>query len=235
MEEYGKIEFNSFGHEDYELYITKITDNNPVMIFPLFDIPTVYSHVDFSVNMIVEIPDNGIYKLETNLDIPFNPIKHDIKNGELRRVFSSNIANYGAIPRTWENPYKKCKYTGKYGDNDPVDIFDIGDIKVEIGDIIQVKILGVYTLIDQGELDWKVVGININDPIANLNVNDIINIKLDKINTVYDFLINYKKSKNNKLNVIEFDGQLLDHQFAKKVILECREEWFNRFYPKSSL
>jgi inorganic pyrophosphatase len=30
----------------------------------------------------------------------------------------------------------------------------------------QVKVLGALCLIDQGEADWKVVAINVNDPLA---------------------------------------------------------------------
>lgn len=34
------------------------------------------------------------------------------------------------------------------------------------GDVIQVKILGILALIDQGATDWKVITINVNDPEA---------------------------------------------------------------------
>lgn len=34
------------------------------------------------------------------------------------------------------------------------------------GDVIRVKILGILALIDQGETDWKLIAINVNDPEA---------------------------------------------------------------------
>lgn len=34
------------------------------------------------------------------------------------------------------------------------------------GEVLQVKVLGVLTLIDEDETDWKVLAININDPLA---------------------------------------------------------------------
>lgn len=35
------------------------------------------------------------------------------------------------------------------------------------GQVIQVKVLGILALIDEGETDWKVIAINTKDPDAN--------------------------------------------------------------------
>jgi inorganic pyrophosphatase len=42
------------------------------------------------------------------------------------------------------------------GDNDPVDVVEIGSRALEQGGVYPVKPLGVYAMIDDGELDWKV-------------------------------------------------------------------------------
>ena len=34
------------------------------------------------------------------------------------------------------------------------------------GDVLQVKVLGIMAMIDEGETDWKVVAINVKDPLA---------------------------------------------------------------------
>lgn len=34
---------------------------------------------------------------------------------------------YGSIPQTWESPNFDHEFTGYPGDNDPVDVIDIGD------------------------------------------------------------------------------------------------------------
>ena len=57
-----------------------------------------------------------------------------------------------------------CNSTMKYGDNDPLDIIDIGDYQSQVGMIYRVKVIGILALIDDDETDWKVIGININDP-----------------------------------------------------------------------
>lgn len=56
--------------------------------------------------------------------------------------------------------------TQNKGDNDPVDAVEISGATYNTGDVIQVKILGTYAMIDEGETDWKVVCINVKDPNA---------------------------------------------------------------------
>ena len=34
------------------------------------------------------------------------------------------------------------------------------------GAVVQVKALGIMALIDEGETDWKVIAIDVNDPLA---------------------------------------------------------------------
>lgn len=43
------------------------------------------------------------------------------------------------------------------GDNDPVDVVEIGSRTLEQGGVYPVKPLGVFAMIDDGELDWKVL------------------------------------------------------------------------------
>jgi inorganic pyrophosphatase len=52
------------------------------------------------------------------------------------------------------------------GDNDPVDACDISSIQHHTGDVIVAKVLGTYAMIDEGETDWKILVIDVNDPLA---------------------------------------------------------------------
>jgi inorganic pyrophosphatase len=47
-----------------------------------------------------------------------------------------------------------------------MDLFDIGQDGGYTGQVKQVKILGALAPNDGGETDWKVLGIDVNDPIA---------------------------------------------------------------------
>lgn len=62
------------------------------------------------------------------------------------------------------------------GDNDPVDVVEIGSAAGRMGGVYKIKPLGVYAMIDDGELDWKVIAIACDDPKANL-VNDVEDVE----------------------------------------------------------
>jgi inorganic pyrophosphatase len=104
--------------------------------------------------------------MEINKAEFLNPIKQDVKNGKLRYVAIKYPCNYGALPQTWESPNWFHPATNVKGDNDPVDVCDISSTTWKTGDVRQVKILGTYAMIDDEETDWKIIVIDINDPIA---------------------------------------------------------------------
>jgi inorganic pyrophosphatase len=56
--------------------------------------------------------------------------------------------------------------TNAKGDNDPIDVCEIGQEIAYRGQVKQVKILGVMALLDEGETDWKLIAIDIKDPLA---------------------------------------------------------------------
>ena len=86
------------------------------------------------------------------------PIKQDEKKGVLREFKKGDIFfNYGCFPRTWEDPRHVSPDTGYPGDNDPLDVCEIGLRQVQTGEIRPVKVLGVLAMIDDDETDWKVV------------------------------------------------------------------------------
>jgi len=62
------------------------------------------------------------------------------------------------------------------GDNDPVDVVEIGSKAGKRGGVYKVKPLGVLAMIDDGELDWKVIAISVDDPKAAL-VNDVVDVE----------------------------------------------------------
>ena len=100
-----------------------------------------------------------------------NPTIQDTRKGKLRYVRNcfprhGYTHNYGASPQTWEGPKETHPETKAVGDNDPLDVLEIGESIAYIGEIKQVKILGIMALLDEGETDWKVVTIDIRDLLA---------------------------------------------------------------------
>ena len=83
--------------------------------------------------MFTEIPRLTTPKLEVATTEENNPILQDTrvdkKSGAtiLRFYGKHTLFNYGMIPKTWENSKIKDKETGCFGDNDPLDIVELGD------------------------------------------------------------------------------------------------------------
>ncbi len=48
-----------------------------------------------------------------------------------------------------------------------MDVVDISNTTSTRGQIKEVKVLGTYAMIDEGETDWKIVVIDVKDPLAN--------------------------------------------------------------------
>ena len=81
-----------------------------------------------------------------------------------------------AFPQTWEDPSHQHAETKANGDDDPLDVCEIGETIGYVGQVKQVKILGVMALLDEGETDWKVLVIDVNDPLA-AKLNDIEDVE----------------------------------------------------------
>ena len=119
------------------------------------DVPLVAENGLF--NFICEIPKCTRKKYEVATTESATPIKQDEKKGVLREFKKGDIFfNYGCFPRTWEDPRHVSPDTGYPGDNDPLDVCEIGLRQVQTGEIRPVKVLGVLAMIDDDETDWKV-------------------------------------------------------------------------------
>ena len=91
--------------------------------------------------------------------------------------------NYGCIPQTWEDPDVEHPDARARGDNDPLDVCEIGLRILGVGEVAQVKILGCLCLIDEGEADWKMIAINVQDPWAPL-LNDVSDLEMKLPGTI---------------------------------------------------
>uniref|UniRef100_A0A8D0H1V0 inorganic diphosphatase n=1 Tax=Sphenodon punctatus TaxID=8508 RepID=A0A8D0H1V0_SPHPU len=201
-------------------------------ISPFHDIP-IYADAGENVfNMVVEVPRWTNAKMEIATKDPLNPIKQDVKKGKLRYVANvfphkGYIWNYGAIPQTWEDPGHKDENTGCCGDNDPIDVCDIGSKVCSRGEVIQVKVLGTLALIDEGETDWKVIAINVRDPeAANYhNIDDVRRIKPGYLEATVDWFRRYKVPDGKPENQFAFNGEFKDKNFAIDIIKTTHNHW----------
>lgn len=213
---------------DYRCFITKGGD----VVSPLHDIPLWADKEKGICNMIVEIPRGTNAKLEITLDEEGNAIKQDVKKGKLRLVddvypYIGYIWNYGAFPQTWENPNFTHPETEAKGDNDPLDVCDIGQATGYRGQVKQVKVLGTLALIDEGETDWKVITIDVTDPRA-ADFNDISDVEKAMPGftmATYEWFRTYKMPAGKPPNVFAFNGAAKDRAYALSIIEENYQFW----------
>jgi inorganic pyrophosphatase len=86
-------------------------------------------------------------KMEVATKEEGNPIAQDIKKGKLRDYHGPIFWNYGCLPQTWEDPGVKHPELGCFGDNDPVDVVEIGSSALAMGSVKPVKPLGVLAMV----------------------------------------------------------------------------------------
>ncbi|KAF9918354.1 Inorganic pyrophosphatase [Linnemannia zychae] len=213
---------------EHRVYIEK--DGVPISAF--HDVPLYANEAKNVYNMIVEIPRWTNAKLEISKDEVFNPIKQDVKKGKLRfvrNIFPHHgyIWNYGALPQTWEDPTHVDHDTNARGDNDPLDVCEIGEAVGYTGQIKQVKALGVMALLDEGETDWKVIVIDVKDPLAE-KLNDIHDVEEHLpglLDATREWFRDYKKPDGKPANEFAFNGAAKDKAYATKVINETHAAW----------
>lgn len=207
-------------------------DSSGKPVSPFHDIPLFADEASRTFNMVVEIPRWTNAKMEIATKEKLNPIKQDIKKGVLRYVknpfpHKGYIWNYGAIPQTWENPSHVDEATGCKGDNDPIDVVDIGSQIHARGSVIQVKVLGVMALIDEGETDWKIIAIDSGDPLA-CQMNDVSDVELlmpGLLKATHEWFKIYKIPDGKPANQFAFNGHPKGREFAEKTIMETHKFW----------
>ena len=159
-----------------------------------------------TVNGIIEIPKNTRAKYEL-----------DKESGLLimdRVLYSSMYypANYGFIPQTY------CD------DHDPLDILVLSQITVVPMCIVSAKVIGVMRMLDNGELDDKIIAVAENDMSVN-HIEDIKDLPNHFLSELRNFFEDYKKLENKTVQVEEFQ----DRNTAMEIIRQSLEDYRVKF------
>ncbi|KAF8544305.1 putative inorganic pyrophosphatase [Trichophaea hybrida] len=213
---------------EHRIFIEK--DGVPVS--PFHDIPLYANEQKTLFNMVVEIPRWTNGKLEICKEELLNPIKQDVKKGKLRFVrncfpHKGYLWNYGCFPQTWEDPNTIHPETKAKGDNDPLDVCEIGELVSYPGQVKRVKVLGIMALLDEEETDWKVIVIDEKDPLAP-KLNDIEDVERHLpglLRATNEWFRIYKIPDGKPENQFAFSGECKNKKYAIDVIRECAESW----------
>jgi len=120
------------------------------------------------------------------------------------------------ILQTWEDPNVVHPETKAMGDNDPLDVCEIGELVATPGQVKQVKILGVMALLDEEETDWKIIVIDVNDPLAP-RLNDIEDVERHLpglLRATNEWFRIYKIPDGKPENQFAFSGECKNKKYA---------------------
>lgn len=121
------------------------------------------------------------------------------------------------------------------GDNDPLDVCEIGELVGYTGQVKQVKVLGVMALLDEEETDWKVIVIDVNDPLAP-KLNDIEDVERHLpglLRATNEWFRIYKIPDGKPENQFAFSGECKNKKYAMEIVRECADAWEKLIAGKS--
>ncbi|KAF4727877.1 hypothetical protein FOZ62_017315, partial [Perkinsus olseni] len=197
------------------------------VVSPWHDIPLwsrpgeKWKETGLHCNYIAEIQHGMRAKFEVATKEPHNPIRQDTKSdGKLRFYGKEPCFNYGALPQTWEDPSVQDAETKLYGDRDPLDLVELSETPLPTGTLTEVKILGCFCLLDQGEVDWKVLAINTDDAWSKRlgSLDDVEKYMPGRVEEVMHWFKTYKMLEGKPENEIGYGGQALPLDKAFEVI-----------------
>ncbi|MEZ4943731.1 MAG: inorganic diphosphatase [Saprospiraceae bacterium] len=155
------------------------------------------------VNAIIEIPRHSRAKYE--LDKDSGLLKLD-------RVLYSSVyypANYGFIPQSY------CD------DHDPLDILVLTQITLVPLCLVSAKVIGVMRMIDQGEMDDKIIAVAEHDMSVN-HISDISELPEHFFRELRSFFEDYKKLENKSVQVEEFQNAAVAREIVAQSLVDYR-------------
>ncbi len=137
------------------------------------------TNADGTVNAVVEIPAGTHAKWET--DTESGRIFWELKNGAPRIVkYLGYPGDYGMVPQTLG------------GDGDPLDVVLIGSMNLR-GSVVPARVIGVFHLIDGGEVDDKLIAVVPGEPMGEVGSMAELNASYPGVSSILEiWFTNYK-------------------------------------------
>lgn len=193
------------------LYQGSLLNPNPYF-HPLKHVPLMASNS--LLNMIVEIPTGTNWKIETNDDTGAMGVEY--KNGQPRFInYLGYLGNYGFVPQTLTNKAQGW-------DGDPVDIISLSPAK-QTGHVVAVKVLGALDLLDNGERDLKVIAVDSDSPMADVNSLDELNERFPAVLEMLRLWFSHYKTEQ-PLGTLQVTGYL-SREATMPHIYEAHAYW----------
>lgn len=225
------------GQRNTDSYRIFLANSKGEIISPWHDVPLYADQAANILNVVVEIPRWINAKYEITKNEKFNPINQQLTTDNKLRFyfnvlpFHGYIKNYGSLPQTYtgQDPNGKIDPLGYPGDDDLVDVLEIGSKIHPSGSVIKVKILGSLGFVDGGRLQGepKIVAIDITDPIAwKLNdINDVETHLPGLLEYLKDWFRIYKVPNGDPVNFFTNNGNYYDRATTLNIIARLHSRW----------
>ncbi|AUN98917.1 inorganic pyrophosphatase [Bacteriovorax stolpii] len=174
------------------------------------------------VKAYIEIVPNDAIKYEICKETGYIKVDRPQKFSSLPSVL------YGFIPQTYSAEKSTAlSKVATHGDGDPVDICVLSELSIERADIIMdVRIIGGIKLIDNGEVDDKLIAVLDGDPFYE-GIHDISQIHHVIVDRMRHYFLSYKTIPGEppKTKIESVYG----HEEAFKVVQAGMEDYKNHF------
>ncbi len=152
------------------------------------------------VRAFIEIESQSRLKLELDKKSGFLTVDR-VLHGAVHYPHS-----YGFIPRTY------CD------DHDPLDVFVLCSEKIPSGTMVEARVIGMMEMVDQGELDDKVIAVAAKDPAYAeiFNISQLPKYQRDELKKFFE---EYKTLENKEVKVSDF----LNHDQACEAVKKAME------------
>jgi len=154
----------------------------------LLNLPAFVS--EKTINVIIEIPAG------TNKKIEYNKAKEDFAIDKIEGVdrikpYLPYPANYGFVPSTFSDP-------AVGGDGDPIDVLLIAE-SLPTGTVIEAIPIAMLRLVDEGEIDDKIICIPADKGLRTVNASSVaeINKKYPKALEIIELWMTFNDVSEN--------------------------------------
>lgn len=158
------------------------------------------------VNAIIEIPKNTRAKYELHKESGLLM---------LDRVLYSSVyypANYGFIPKSY------CD------DDDPLDILVLSSVVLQPLCLVRAKVIGVMQMVDQGEMDDKIIAVAEDDMSVNY-INDISELPDHFFKELRRFFEDYKLLENKEVVIEKFQKKDKAVEIVQQSLVDYQEKF----------
>eukprot|EP00440_Ansanella_granifera_P029790 gb/GFBE01032358.1/.p1 GENE.gb/GFBE01032358.1/~~gb/GFBE01032358.1/.p1 ORF type:complete len:513 (+),score=83.30 gb/GFBE01032358.1/:1-1539(+) len=207
---------------------------------------SMWHHVDLQVSdwldedtglfrYVNEMPRGCLQKFELQTKLEKNVIREDVKGSRKLQSFGKPVPfNYGCFPQTYRDPCEHDEIYNAPGDDDPLDVIELSQQPVGVGEVVVCRPLGAVCLIDEGQADWKVIVVNtkLDGPLASArSIQEVEQIAPGRIEQALRWIDDFKQHSSKSGTTLHYEihdacraTALIkkDHAAWKRLLAEAR-------------